>query len=682
MRRRPVLRAAGLAAALAVALAAAAPAGAAPPLLPFPSDEHTVADPSTDTGRRVSFSLLDMPRNVIGKPIDPSEYNRADGFSPGQMIVAKVPGLDTPAAFAATDPVPLTDLARSLDPGAPIVVIDADSGERHPIWAELDRSEDLEGNPPSAADTALLIRPAVNWEEGHRYIVALRDLRDAGGNTIEARPPFRAWRDNPAPNAGGRRGHMEDLFGTLGEAGIERESLYLAWDFTVASERSLTERMLHIRDDAFAQLGDTDLADMQVDGASPAFTVDSVENFSPAQDARIARRVTGTVSVPCYLAAGVACISGTRFIIGPDNLPLRIVPGSHEANFICNVPRAAAGTPARPSLYGHGLFGSADGVNGGSKTALAAEHNFMMCATDWIGMSSEDIPNAVTLLVDLSLFPSLVDRVQQGMLNFLFLGRAMIHPQGFSSHPAFRMDGESVIDTSRLYYDGGSQGGIIGGALTAVAPDFDRATLGVPGMNYSTLLRRSVDFDIYAQVMYRTYPDVLERSLILSMIQMLWDRGEANGYAQHMTDDPLPRTPPHEVLLNIAWGDHQVTNWSALVEARTIGASVRAPELDPGRDPAVDAFSGIPEIGAFPFAGSALTVWDVGPLRTEGGEEKGTTPPPVDNVPNRAGVDPHGPDSSETVAGRELISEFLRPGGVVIDPCGPFPCYLDGWTGP
>ena len=35
----------------------------------------------------------------------------------------------------------------------------------------------------------------------------------------------------------------------------------------------------------------------------------------------------------------------------------------------------------------------------------------------------------------------------------------------------------------------------MGGALTALAPDFDRAVLGVPGMNYSTLLRRSVDFD-------------------------------------------------------------------------------------------------------------------------------------------------------------------------------------------
>ncbi len=33
-------------------------------------------------------------------------------------------------------------------------------------------------------------------------------------------------------------------------------------------------------------------------------------------------------------------------------------------------------------------------------------------------------------------------------------------------------------------------------------------------MNYSTLLRRSVDFDQYAQIMYQTYPNERERPLV------------------------------------------------------------------------------------------------------------------------------------------------------------------------
>ena len=89
----------------------------------------------------------------------------------------------------------------------------------------------------------------------------------------------------------------------------------------------------------------------------------------------------------------------------------------------------------------------------------------------------------------------LPDRIQQAMLNFLFLGRAAKAPDGFGSNPAFQdADGNSRLAPT-IYYAGNSQGGIIGGALTAVAQDWQRAFLGVPGMNYSTLLNRSVDFD-------------------------------------------------------------------------------------------------------------------------------------------------------------------------------------------
>src|SRR4029450_1028473 len=107
-------------------------------------------------------------------------------------------------------------------------------------------------------------------------------------------------------------------------------------------------------------------------------------------------------------------------------------------------------------------------------------------------------------------------------------------------------NGRCLIDTRRLFYYGNSQGGIAGGALTAIAPDFNRSVLYVGAMNYSLLLNRSVDYEVYAVILNRSYPDELERQLVLSMIQILWDRGEPNGYAWHMTDDPLPNTPRHK----------------------------------------------------------------------------------------------------------------------------------------
>src|SRR5262249_53552620 len=171
----------------------------------------------------------------------------------------------------------------------------------------------------------------------------------------------------------------------------------------------------------------------------------------------------------------------------------------------CIIPRSVVDggqPPSRPVVYGHGLFGNTSELHSGLLQTFANQDNSVLCATPEIGMSSGDLGNTAKILADESHFPELTDRVQQGTLNELYLGRAMIHPQGLNSDAAFHVDGTlgsgPVIDTSHLYYNGNSQGGILGGALTAVAPDFTRAALGVPAMRYSMLLPRSVAFDEFA----------------------------------------------------------------------------------------------------------------------------------------------------------------------------------------
>ena len=106
----------------------------------------------------------------------------------------------------------------------------------------------------------LIIRPGKNFKEGRRYIVALRNLKNANGQEIPASKNFRLYRDRHftrRPLVERRRAHFEQLFTKLRKAGIRRRNLYLTWDFTVASEQSLAGRALHIRDRAFRALGDT-----------------------------------------------------------------------------------------------------------------------------------------------------------------------------------------------------------------------------------------------------------------------------------------------------------------------------------------------------------------------------------------------------------------------------------------
>src|SRR5258705_2352725 len=193
-----------------VASAACDPIDPSACMLPFPNDFFTKADRSTPTGRRVAFDLTSMPRNVAGKPIDPTDWNRADGFSPGSQITTYVPGLD----LAKTGGVPITDIGAYSDSGAPVVVIDAASARRWPIWTELDQSVDY---------PTLLIRPAKNFREGHRYIVALRAMKDAQGNAIAAGSGFKAFRDGTA--GCGRATPLRRLFPNRRAAGSPPRAL-------------------------------------------------------------------------------------------------------------------------------------------------------------------------------------------------------------------------------------------------------------------------------------------------------------------------------------------------------------------------------------------------------------------------------------------------------------------------
>jgi hypothetical protein len=612
-------------------------------LLPFPSDTFTVADATTDTGRRVEIPASAFPQNVAGDPVDPSDWNRADGFSPGSPILTLVPGID----LAQTGAAPITDIARSLDADAPIVLLDAETGERWPYFAELD------AHAPEGADPLLIIRPARNMTEGHRFAVGLRGVVDEAGNPLVADGTFQQLRDGGPltdPWATEQSPRYDRLFADLEGAGVERGSLYLAWDFTVASERSLAGRVLHMRDDAYAALGD----------GVPAFTVDSVEEPG---DGTVARRVLGTFEVPGYLAGTGA--TGSLLNLGPDGVPVR--NGTFTARFLCNVPESAvSGGSARAVVYGHGLLGRAEEINGFGE--FANSDNIVFCATDEIGMASEDIPTALAISGNISVFPTMPDRLQQALLNEQFLARLLKDPRGFASDPAFQRDGGSVHATGEVFYNGNSQGGILGGAATAISTEWTRAVLGVPAMNYSTLLDRSVDFDPFAEIQLQAYPDEVDRQLGIALIQMLWDRGETNGYAAHLTDDPLPGTPAHEVLLIEAFGDHQVANIGTETMARTIGAAVHSPALAPGRSFDVTPMWDIPPVPTDPYDGSVLVVWDFG-----------NPAPPLFNVPPREpdfGEDPHGKGGDEPRV-LQQASEFLRTDGAFVDTCGGGPCQSD-----
>lgn len=720
-------------------------------LQPFPNDYYTKADASTPTGKRLNLGPESTPVNTGNADpthVSVTDINRADGFSPGNLIVLKIPGLDTPAAFANTGFVGIENLSEYNDPNQPVLLIDAETGERQLIWAELDSNPTtvdptpgdpggINANPGNTDPVNLIIRPGKNLEHGKRYIVAFRNLKDADNQDIEAPLGFRVYRDDLPTQQGvveQRRPHMESIISDLvDKAGVERSSLYMAWDFTVASQQSVTGRALTIRDDAFARLGDTNLANRKIEGESPEIEVLAYCDVAPLPDnscgnnypgigdydpdqpvsspnpsaSNEQRTVVGYIKdVPCYLNSE-NCAPGGTFEFDAGGQLTWDVNSTMDVPFRCIIPRAtvSGGTvvPGGSGVYGHGLLGTLNQIN--ATRAVANGTNSTFCAANWDGFSTLDIGTIIASLQDMSNFNKAVDRMQQGFVNFLMLQRAMVHEDGFAAEEAFQPShdgntpvsnpGTPSIDVSagedtRGFYMGISQGGIMGGALTALAPDADRGALGVTGMNYSTLLRRSVDSDQYFKMpivgLYANYPDEATRPLLLSLMQLLWDRGEANGYAHFMTDNPLPNTNPHQVYMDMALGDHQVSNFTADVEARTNGALRYAPTLVESRHNWDITYEALPSVSTFPTepGESVMVYYDSGPPTFTGTRGIGAGNNPLENVPPRPewgfGRDPHS-DPRASTDGIQHAIEFFETGTISQCPGLDGLCFANGWDG-
>ncbi len=653
------------------------PLGGSTCLVPFPSDYYTVVDRSMPSGRKVVFPESAMPTNRLDVHISPTTYSRNDGFSPGTSILVHLAGVNL-----SRSGIPgVGAIGASLRPTAGVVLLDETTGQRLPYWGELDARD----SDPSTQ--LLMVHPAANLPEGHRIAVALTGVRTANGVTVPPDPAFAAvlgHRAAPAGVTGAFLRHERALVAYLHGRGVPTGSLTTAWDFTVISTQNLTGYAIHMRDVAMGQLG----------RRAPSFTVTKVTNFTKAENGSDARQVTGTFEVPSFLDEPGGPY-GSTLNLGPTGLPQQLPGNLQTAVFSCLIPRstvadttptgpastgttstgpaststtapsgAATVTPGRPVLYGVGLFNVATKIGNENVSVMADHYDMVLCSTNWEGLTgNEEIPDAA-LLADLSNFTTLPDHLTQSLINALYLGRLMSSPRGFDSNPAFRDEPGSpgFIKTSApLTYYGNSEGSLAGGALTAISTEFRRAVLGVPSMDYDILLDRSSDFVAFNDIFEPAYPGSANQQVVFDLLQMLWDRGETDGYAEQMTGG-LPGTPSHQVLLQMGFGDHQVSNFTTVTEARTIGAAVHTPTLAAGRFPG-NLFYGLPAIKRNPYRGSAaLYVWD-----------PGVPAPTTADEPPTAGADPHQTVPRQVPAAQFQLNQFQLTGRVP-NVCGHQPC--------
>jgi hypothetical protein len=651
-------------------------------LLPYPSSHLVTVDTTSPTFLRVQYGAQSLPRNTAGKYIDPADWNTLDGFSPGPMIMALFSDTGFPVDLGASRVAFHTDFARSLEADHPTVLLEVATGQRVLHFAELD------ANTTMVDRQAFIIRPGRRLRDATRYIVAIRGLVDTQGNPLRARHVFRALRGEggvyelaracgqPCADAiVARRPAFADILTRLADNGVDPAGLILAWDFTTASTPGLTGWLRAMRDQAFALPTPTFTVDSTDDGGGSGFSADTWV------------RIEGTFQAPLFMTADAP---GARInLVGgvPAQNGFATVP------YVVDLPRSVvnpggAPTPSRATLWGHGLLG--DRFQLGGLAEVANDGQFIVAAVDMQGMSTPDVVGAIIPSTqDFSLFHRVPERLQQGLLNHLLLGRLLADPaNGFNSHAAFRFGpgATPVIDTTQVFYSGGSQGGIFGATIMAVATNFERGFLAVPASNYSTLLNRATPFQLYRNLIVPNYPDPLDQQVLVALAQQLWDRADPHAYLPHIVPGTLADPPtPHKVLIHMATYDSQVSNLGTEIMVRSLGI----PQVGPVRR----SFFQIPEATA-PFDGSALVEIDnqrgfsrcnepgadnPGATCTTNADCPGPGDPPVrtrcdSGIPPLENLIPpfdngaHGSASLNT-APIAQVNAFLRTGGRIENPC-------------
>lgn len=527
-------------------------------LLPYPSAFFQQPDDATATGVRVQIPQEALPVEIGGATIDLAPINTADGCSPAGPILLHF-GVDIDSDQLTGQ----NELPESLEPNHPIALFDVETGRRILFMSEMDanRKARFDGR------YGVIIRPMEPMEMGHRHVVVLTDaLRDADGNPFESPAAFAALRDGVRTTNAiveDVREEYENLFELLDANGYPRDQLLLAWDFTVASEDYLTGSVRSMRVEALAEMA----------GVGMRYTIESIQE-SPNRN--VAALIQGTFEVPTYLNAE------NVFEYDDQHHPIRQATNLFFP-FTMLIPQAAVelDAPLPLVVFGHGLFGTGRGTltAGGTLAAAANEVGMVLVATDWIGLSGGDLELIISdVIPDLNRIALVTDRLQQSIINHITLTELAIGT--LSDDPDIRVGSGPLIDETRIYYAGGSLGGIQGTSFVAMSPRITRGVLSVPGAGWLNMLTRSTHWNRLGPFIDLFYPDPLLQQIGIALLQSLFDHSDPVNLSRHLFARPLEDAPAERVvLLHEAIGDSQVPNLASEMLARSIGVGIATPSV-------------------------------------------------------------------------------------------------------
>ena len=465
------------------------------------------------------LALRGLP-NDGDTPIPVDSLAWRTGFSPGQVAVLDLPGIDPSGFPSFVDPEPGVGSVR---------LADLTDLSWLPCMAELDAHPDAVDQP------SLLVRPLRAMTPGHRVAVVV---------TTDAVPRPETFDPTSVLHA--------PLLEELVALGQVADDVAVAWEFPIGDGTSPLLSALEQRRTA--------------DFPAPSFD-DVREAALPPRTYRVA---VGAVEVTRVVDAdGRLALTETGAVEVQDT--------PFEADVYVHVPVSVQDAPAGTVpvvVFGHGLFRSGedyfdsptdeDGV-----LQLADELGAIVVSTRWRGLSNVDLGVALEVAGDFGNIPKMTGLLVQSQLAVREITEAL-RDGGWFDDPVFAgASGQSLPDADQLTYYGISLGGIEGAVLMAQAPPVQAAVLHVPGAMWGTMLERSSNWELFEALFVPAVPNPTDRQLLYALSQLWWDPVDPIHYTTELATAP--------VLLQVSVGDEQVPNLVAEALVRSAGLPLVEP---------------------------------------------------------------------------------------------------------
>jgi hypothetical protein len=480
------------------------------PLNPFPSVELVGGD-----GR---LAINGLPHAEDGVDWDYDRLNWRDGFSPVQSSIVRLHVSVDPASVGGQE---------VLGTGGPARIVDLDTGEEIPCFAEVDAYEEQDD-----AERTLIVRPMRAIAAGSRVAVLLTSaVTHDGGQALEL------------PAAEGHYAELRDELAALGQADV-----VLAWDFPI---------------------GDGTAPVRAMDPSVPAaWTFTNVRDADDGEDLppQTWRHAVGTYTTDDWLEDDV------RLVIDEDGVPA--LQGEVESYLFVHIPdsvRDAEPGTVPVVVFGHGILGEPrdylDDEGDGSGTIDVADRmGAIFVATVWRGLTYDDTVHAIDVASDFGRFHELTDQLAQGVANTRALVR-LVREGDLLEDDVFA----GLGDPTEVHYMGISLGAIEGSVMLANTPEIEHAVLHVGGSAWSTMLERSSNWPPFESVVVRTVPDPGDRQLLYAASQLLWDQVDPASYVEDLKGRTL--------LWQEAIGDNQVPNITTELLMRSVGVPLGGPAV-------------------------------------------------------------------------------------------------------